>query len=227
MNPEITLVTPERAPLAIFGPRAVEVVSADLDRAGVKVELGAYAEIDEGPPRAILMRPSDRRLEVSRILALPRLRGRTPARHPGRPRRLRHGRPPWARRRRRTASGPRATASTSRSSSAASPPSRPTLPPPTSPPTRAPPSSASRSAPSCAGGCSPAAARATCATTRPGATARARPRTHTLWWPPGKINGRYLTPWLAELDEETVTDHLPHSGGLAVQADLHRDILAS
>ena len=33
--------------------------------------------------------------------------------------------------------------------------------------------------------------------------------THTLWWPPGKINGRYLTPWLAALDEETVADHLP------------------
>jgi hypothetical protein len=27
-----------------------------------------------------------------------------------------------------------------------------------------------------------------------------------LWWPPGKINGRYLTPWLAALDEETVAD---------------------
>ena len=51
--------------------------------------------------------------------------------------------------------------------------------------------------------------------------------THTLWWPPGKINGRYLTPWLAALDEETVADHLPQSGGLAVQADLHRDIIAS
>jgi hypothetical protein len=44
--------------------------------------------------------------------------------------------------------------------------------------------------------------------------------THTLWWPPGKISGRYLTPLLAALDEETVADHLPHSGGLAVQSDL-------
>jgi hypothetical protein len=47
-----------------------------------------------------------------------------------------------------------------------------------------------------------------------------------LWWPPGKINSRYLTPWLAALDEETVAD-LPHSGGLAVQTDLHRDVVAS
>jgi hypothetical protein len=51
--------------------------------------------------------------------------------------------------------------------------------------------------------------------------------THTLWWPPGKINGRYLTPWLAALDEETVADHLPDSGGLAVQTDLHREVVAS
>jgi len=41
-----------------------------------------------------------------------------------------------------------------------------------------------------------------------------------------KINGRYLTPWLAALEEETVAD-LPHSGGLAVQTDLHRDVVAS
>src|SRR5512132_3851206 len=85
MSPEITLVTPERAPLAIFGPRAVEVVTADLERAGVKDELGAYAEIEPGPPRAIVMRPSGRRLEVNRVLALPRLRGRTPDGIPANP----------------------------------------------------------------------------------------------------------------------------------------------
>ena len=35
--------------------------------------------------------------------------------------------------------------------------------------------------------------------------------TQMLWWPPSKINGRYLAPWLAALDEETVADHLPRS----------------
>jgi hypothetical protein len=48
-----------------------------------------------------------------------------------------------------------------------------------------------------------------------------------LWWPTGEINGRYLTPWLAALEEDTIADHLPHSGGLAVQTDLHRDVVAS
>ena len=32
---------------------------------------------------------------------------------------------------------------------------------------------------------------------------------------------------VSALDEETVADHLPQSGGLAVQADLHREIIAS
>jgi hypothetical protein len=41
-----------------------------------------------------------------------------------------------------------------------------------------------------------------------------------------KTNGRYLTPWLAALDEETIAD-LPPCGGLAVQTDLHRDVVAS
>src|SRR5439155_17106623 len=34
MSPEITLVTPEAVPLAIFGPRAVEVETEELDKAG-------------------------------------------------------------------------------------------------------------------------------------------------------------------------------------------------
>jgi sulfide:quinone oxidoreductase len=49
---------------------------------------------------------------------------------------------------------------------------------------------------------------------------------HTLWWPPGKVNGRYLAPWLAARDDEAVAGQLPHDGGLAVQTDLHRDFLA-
>jgi sulfide:quinone oxidoreductase len=50
---------------------------------------------------------------------------------------------------------------------------------------------------------------------------------HTLWWPPSKINGRYLAPWLAARDDEATSGRLPESGGLAVQTDLHRDIVAS
>ena len=41
------------------------------------------------------------------------------------------------------------------------------------------------------------------------------------------IAGRWLAPWLAARDEEAVADHLPHSGGLPVQTDLHHDVVAS
>jgi sulfide:quinone oxidoreductase len=226
MDPEITLVTPERAPLAIFGPRAVEVVSADLDRAGVKVELGAYAEIDEGPPRAILMRPSDRRLEVSRILSLPRLRGRTPHGIPADPDGFvkvdPHGRVAglqgvWAAGdgidfpvkfgglAAEQADAAAADIAADAGAAVERKPFRPVL----------------------RGRLLTSSGARYMRYDASGGDGEGEATTHTLWWPPGKINGRYLTPWLAELDEETVTDHLPHSGGLAVQADLHRDILAS
>lgn len=51
--------------------------------------------------------------------------------------------------------------------------------------------------------------------------------THTLWWPPDKVAGRYLAPWLAARDDEAVAGPVPRSGGLAVQTDLHREIVAS
>ena len=49
---------------------------------------------------------------------------------------------------------------------------------------------------------------------------------HTLWWPPGKVAGRWLAPWLAARDDEAVAGNLPHAGGLPVQTDLHRDVVA-
>src|SRR5262249_5098658 len=48
----------------------------------------------------------------------------------------------------------------------------------------------------------------------------------TLWWPPGKTAGRWLAPGLAALDEQAVAAPLPQSGGLPVQTDLHRDVVA-
>ena len=50
--------------------------------------------------------------------------------------------------------------------------------------------------------------------------------THALWWPPGKVAGRYLAPWLAVRDEEALAGDVPHSGSVPVQVDLHRDDVA-
>jgi sulfide:quinone oxidoreductase len=226
MQPEITLVTPEQAPLAIFGPRAVELVTEELKRAGLKLELGAYAEIDPGPPRTIVMRPSDRRLEVARILALPRLRGRAPDGVPSDPEGFvtvdAHGRVAgvdgvWAAGdgiafpvkfgglAAEQADAAAADIAAEAGAMVERTPFRPVL-------------------------------RGRLLTSRGdrymrydagGGGGEGEATTHTLWWPPGKVNGRYLAPWLAARDEEAVADHLPQSGGLPVQTDLHRDIIAS
>ncbi|HEY7622647.1 MAG TPA: FAD-dependent oxidoreductase [Solirubrobacteraceae bacterium] len=226
VRPEITLVTPEQAPLAIFGSRAVEVITEELERAAVRVELGAYATLESGPPRALLLRPSGRRLEVERVLALPRLRGRVPDGIPADPDGFiavdPHGRVAgveavWAAgdgiafpvKFGGLAAEQADAAAADIAAGAGAPverkPFRPVL-------------------------------RGRLLTSRGprymrydagGGGGEGEATTHTLWWPPGKVAGRWLAPWLAARDEEAIADHLPHSGGLPVQTDLHRDVLAS
>jgi sulfide:quinone oxidoreductase len=69
----IAIVTPESAPLAIFGSGASEAVSALLAQAGIEVIASAYAEV----PRwdTVVVNPGDRSLEVDRVVALPELYG--------------------------------------------------------------------------------------------------------------------------------------------------------
>ncbi len=69
----VTIVTPEDAPLAIFGSQASGLVSELLQNAGIEMIGSAYAEIPaEGQ---IVINPGDRRLEVDRVIALPELYG--------------------------------------------------------------------------------------------------------------------------------------------------------
>jgi sulfide:quinone oxidoreductase len=70
---QITIVTPEDAPLAIFGSTASKAVSERLHRAGIAIVNSAYAEV----PRAgeVAINPGDRRLQVDRVVALPELYG--------------------------------------------------------------------------------------------------------------------------------------------------------
>jgi sulfide:quinone oxidoreductase len=71
-----TLVTPEPAPLEVLGPRAVESVSNELERAGVEVVSAARVEVERGQTTTLVLHPSGQRIEVGRVLALPALRGR-------------------------------------------------------------------------------------------------------------------------------------------------------
>jgi len=75
----ITLVTPEPAPLALFGPAAGAAVDRHLSTAGVEIVTSAYAQVERGH---VLLKPMGRLLEVDRVVALPKLVGR---RHPGLP----------------------------------------------------------------------------------------------------------------------------------------------
>jgi len=69
----ITIVTPEDSPLAIFGSFASNAIGDLLKRAKIRVVTSAYAEI----PRTgeIAINPGDRHLKVDRVVALPELYG--------------------------------------------------------------------------------------------------------------------------------------------------------
>jgi sulfide:quinone oxidoreductase len=221
-----TLLTPEQAPLAIFGTRAVEVVTDELNQAGVQVELGAYAEIDAGPPSAIVLRPSGRRIEGGRVLALPRLRGRTPQGVPADPDGFvtvdAHGRVAGAEHVWAAGDGIAfpvkfgglaAEQADAAAADIAAEAGAPVERAPFRPVLRG----------RLLTGSGPRYLRHDAS----GGGGEGEAATHTLWWPPTKVNGRYLSPWLAGRDQEAVADYLPRSGGLPVQTDLHRDFNSS
>lgn len=70
---EVSIVTPEEAPLAIFGSRASDAVAALLQQAGIATFTSSYAEVRGAGE--IVMDPGDRLLRVDRIVALPELYG--------------------------------------------------------------------------------------------------------------------------------------------------------
>lgn len=70
---QITIVTPEDAPLAIFGSGASDAVGGLLSDAGVEIVTSSYAEVSA--PGEISIDPGGRCLKVDRIVALPELYG--------------------------------------------------------------------------------------------------------------------------------------------------------
>jgi sulfide:quinone oxidoreductase len=70
---EVTIVTPEDAPLAIFGKAASDAVNARLAERGIRVVTSTYAEV----PRSgeVELHPGERCVDAERIIALPELFG--------------------------------------------------------------------------------------------------------------------------------------------------------
>jgi sulfide:quinone oxidoreductase len=73
---EMTIVSPDPPPLALLGERAVELVSKELEQAGIAVASAAHIDVVTANPLAIVLQPSGERIEVDRAIALPVLQGR-------------------------------------------------------------------------------------------------------------------------------------------------------
>jgi sulfide:quinone oxidoreductase len=83
---ELTVATPEEAPLALFGATVTEAVGHLLDEAGINVIAGVSCEVPS--PGVVSLRPGFATVEADRVIALPRLFGPST---PGLPKRARDG----------------------------------------------------------------------------------------------------------------------------------------
>jgi sulfide:quinone oxidoreductase len=226
MDPKVTLVTPENAPLAVFGSLAVAAITAELEAAGVALETGAYAELTAGDLTTVHLRPGDRSFDVRRVLSLPRLFGRPV---PGIPHddngfvevdehcRVRGVDGVWAAGDGIAFPVKFGGLATQQADAAAEDiaheagaveepqPFRPVL----------------------RGRLLTGAAERWIRFEAAGGGGEGQIATHALWWPPGKVSGRYLAPWLAARDDRSVAAELPEHEGIPVQMDLDRSFVAS
>ena len=70
---EVTVVTPERAPLEVFGDVASAAVDALLREAGVGLVTAAQAQVPE--PDRVVIAPGDRTIVADRVIVMPELFG--------------------------------------------------------------------------------------------------------------------------------------------------------
>ena len=72
-NFSATIVTPERRPLAVFGPAVADVVSDRLDAAGITVYADSLAKVPA--KQRVLVEPQGTELDPDRIITMPRIAG--------------------------------------------------------------------------------------------------------------------------------------------------------
>jgi sulfide:quinone oxidoreductase len=68
----VTVVTPERTPLSLFGEPASSAVADELRSAGVALKSGVVARVTPG---GLTLEPGGEKLDVQRVFAVPRLLG--------------------------------------------------------------------------------------------------------------------------------------------------------
>jgi sulfide:quinone oxidoreductase len=225
-RPQITLVTPEVSPLAVFGPQATAAVRADLEAAGVGFHGASYVEIEKGHAATVVVHPGMRRIEVDRIVALPRLLGRAPLGVPTdddgfvhvdahcKVTTLDHV---WA------AGdgiafpvkfgGLAAQQADAAAEAIARVAGADVVPQPFKPVLR--------------GRLLTGHGERYMHHVAGGGGGGGEVADHTLWWPPSKIAGQRLAPYLAERDEGSRAGHEPAPAGLAVRRDLARELEAA
>jgi sulfide:quinone oxidoreductase len=217
---QITVYTPESAPLEIFGDAASESLREDLEEAGVEVRTEAH--VIETPEGQLVVDPGGQPLEGGRVVALPRAVGRA---LPGVAHDTRgfipcdgHGKivgasTAWA-------AGDAiaypvkqgglaaqqadavAEAIAARAGADVDPqPFRPVL----------------------RGVLLTGRGQAWMRNVTDGDAPDGEAQRHALFWPPTKIAGRYLSPYLAELDEAHALGEAPQPSGQAVELDLERE----
>jgi sulfide:quinone oxidoreductase len=69
----VTVLTPEKAPLALFGSDASQALMRLLEERKIEVVTSAYCEVPKA--KTVRIGPGDRSLEADRIIALPELHG--------------------------------------------------------------------------------------------------------------------------------------------------------
>jgi sulfide:quinone oxidoreductase len=69
---DVVVVTPERVPLALFGPEASAAVSDELRTAGIGLRTGVVGIVEPGGLR---LEPGGEHLELQRVVAVPRVVG--------------------------------------------------------------------------------------------------------------------------------------------------------
>lgn len=74
-NPPLFVLTPESAPLAVFGTDASRAVWEELDAVGISVRTHAHVELEHSDPLTAIIEPEHERLPLSRAVALPRQLG--------------------------------------------------------------------------------------------------------------------------------------------------------
>jgi sulfide:quinone oxidoreductase len=223
---EVTVYTPEDAPLGLFGTRATAALRHDLEEAGVQAETGVYVVEDPEIPGRLVLQPGERTLDAERVVALPRAVG--PG-LPGVPSDRRgfvltdlYGKVPdvdgvWAAGdaiafpvKQGGLASQQADAAAEAIATAAGAnveprPFRPVL-------------------------------RGMMLTGRGKEWMRHEPAggagegsavRRALWWPPTKIAGRYLSPYLAALQGRDAVDESPRPDGHAVELDLERELPAA